>query len=80
MKNLVLFSASWCGPCQQLKKTLAVTDLGIPVSLVDVDSDPVAAADYSIRGVPTLILIEDNQVVKRKSGAMSSQQLKEFIA
>jgi thioredoxin-like negative regulator of GroEL len=80
MKNLVLFSASWCGPCQQLKKTIAVTDLGIPVRSVDVDSDPVAAADYSIRGVPTLILIEDNQVVKRKSGAMSSQQLKEFIA
>ena len=80
MKNLVIYSASWCSPCQQLKKTLQSTDLGIPVNIIDIDEDPVSATENAIRGVPTLLLIEDNQVIRRKSGAMTAQQLKDFVA
>lgn len=80
MKNLVIYSASWCNPCQQLKKTLQSVDLGIPVSIIDIDEDPVSAAENTIRGVPTLLLMQDNMVVKRKSGYMSSEQLKDFVA
>jgi len=80
MKNLVVFSASWCNPCQQLKKTLGSIDVGIPVSFIDVDQDPTAASENAIRGVPTLMLIEDNVVVKRKSGYMNADQLKDFVA
>ncbi len=80
MKNLVIYSASWCNPCQQLKKTLQSVDLGIPVNVIDIDEDPVSAAENTIRGVPTLLLMQDNMVVKRKSGYMSSEQLKDFVA
>jgi thioredoxin 1 len=78
MKNLVVFSAHWCGPCQQLKKKLQDVDLGIPVSTIDIDADPTATVEYNIRSVPTLLLIDDMQVVKRKTGNMSVEQLKEF--
>ena len=80
MKNLVIYSATWCNPCQQLKKVLAVTDLGLPVSTLDIDSDPLYAAEYAIRGVPTVLLMEDMQVVKRHTGSMTAKQLKEFVA
>lgn len=80
MKNLVIYSATWCSPCQQLKKTLQSVDLGIPVNIIDIDEDPVSAAENTIRGVPTLLLMQDNMVVKRKSGYMSSEQLKDFVA
>lgn len=80
MKNLVIYSASWCGPCGQLKKTLQSIDLGVPVSIIDVDADPVSASENSIRGVPTLLLFDENMVIKRKSGYMSAEQLKEFVA
>lgn len=80
MKNLVVFKATWCQPCKGLSTVLANTDLGIPVSMVDVDQDTTAVKEYSITGVPTLLLIEDNQVVRRKTGAMTAQQLKEFVA
>ena len=79
MKNLVVYSASWCNPCQQLKKTLQSLDLGIPVNIIDVDEDPVSTMHYAIRGVPTLLLIDDNVVMKRKSGYVNSEQLKEFL-
>lgn len=80
MRNLVIYSASWCNPCQQLKKTLQFVDLEIPISIIDIDEDPVSAAENAIRGVPTLLLMQDNMVVKRKSGYMNSEQLKDFVA
>lgn len=80
MKNLVIYSASYCNPCQQLKKTLQTTDLGIPVNIIDIDEDPVSARENAIRGVPTLLIFEDNQVVKRKTGSMTAEQLKQFVA
>ena len=80
MKNLVVFKATWCQPCKGLSMVLANTDLGIPVNTIDVDQDVTAVKEYAITGVPTLLLIEDNQVVKRKTGMMTAEQLKEFVA
>jgi thioredoxin 1 len=80
MKNLVIFKAHWCKNCQPLAKTIAATDLGIPVTTVDIDADPTATTEYNIRSVPTLLLIDDMQVVKRKTGNLTVEQLKEFCA
>lgn len=80
MKNLVVFKAAWCQPCKGLSMVLANTDLGIPVNTIDIDQDMNAVKEFAITGVPTLLLMEDNQVVKRKTGAMTAQQLKEFVA
>lgn len=79
MKKLVVFKAHWCAPCKMLGKTLAETDLGVPVETVDIDADPTSTVDFDIRGVPTVLLMDDNQVVKRRSGYMSAEQLKEFV-
>jgi thioredoxin 1 len=80
MKKLVVFKAHWCSPCKMLSKTLQDTDLGIPVETVDIDADPTSTTEYDIRGVPTVLLMDENQVVKRRSGYMNSDQLKEFVA
>jgi thioredoxin 1 len=79
MKKLVVFKAHWCSPCKMLEKTLADTDLGIPVETVDIDADPTSTTEYDIRGVPTVLLMNDNQVMKRRSGYMNVEQLKEFV-
>jgi thioredoxin 1 len=79
MQKLVVFKAHWCSPCKMLAKTLQDTDLGIPVETVDIDADPTATTEYDIRGVPTVLLMSDNQVMKRRSGYMSAEQLKEFV-
>lgn len=79
MKNLVIYSASYCNPCKQLKKTIEDTELGVPVSIIDIEDDPVSTSELAIRGIPTLLLMSDNQVVKRRSGYMNAEQLKEFV-
>lgn len=80
MKNLVIYSASYCNPCKQLKKIIEDTNLGIPVNIIDIEDDPVSTSEYAIRGVPTVLLMSDNQVMKRRSGYMNAEQLKEFVA
>jgi thioredoxin-like negative regulator of GroEL len=62
-----------------LGKTLQDTDLGIPVETVDIDADPTSTTEYDIRGVPTVLLMSENQVMKRRSGYMNAEQLKEFV-
>jgi thioredoxin-like negative regulator of GroEL len=80
MKNLIIYSASYCNPCKQLKKTTDNINLGIPVNIIDIEDDPVSASEYAIRGVPTLLLMDDMQVVKRHTGSMTAKQLEEFCA
>ena len=81
MKHLVVFKASWCGPCKALAMTMQ--DLPLPVAqirTIDIDEDMEAAKEFAVRGVPTVLLMEDNQVIKRSSGAMTASQLQEVCA
>ena len=80
MKKVLKFSASWCGPCQALGMTIkSVDDWGVEFEEVDIDDNLDTAAEYGIRSVPTLVMLEDGKEVKRKSGALNAAQLKEFI-
>lgn len=76
---LVDFFATWCGPCQTL--TPIVEDFArdvnnkVKVIKVDVDKNQAAALKYNIRGVPTLILFKNGEIVWRKSGLLTKRDL-----
>jgi thioredoxin 1 len=53
--------------------------LSIPVVEVDIDEDFELAAKYKVRGVPTLIVVENGEEIKRKVGLITAVQLKQFI-
>ena len=65
------FSASWCGPCQNLKPVMEQVNQTIPVTKIDVDTDAQTVSDYGIRNVPTVVLIKDGREVKRFTGVQS---------
>jgi thioredoxin 1 len=79
MKELIKFSATWCGPCKMQKKIMEGLDLGVGVKEVDIDAEFDYAAQFNIRGVPTMVLLEDGIEVKRQSGVMQAKQLEEFV-
>jgi thioredoxin-like negative regulator of GroEL len=56
-------------------------ELGVSIEYIDASIDSVSAQQYAVTAVPTMIIIDSNfQPVKRHTGVMSKQQLKEFIS
>lgn len=78
--KLVKLGAEWCQPCKALSKTISESNLLVHVEEVDIDEHPDVAAKHLVRGIPTLILLNDEgDVLKRHTGAMNKAQLLEFI-
>jgi thioredoxin 1 len=78
-KELLKFQADWCSPCKQLSSIMKDMDLGMPVNVVDIDHDTAMTTKYQIRGVPTLIILEDGKEVKRMSGVKKLDELKQWL-
>lgn len=80
MKQVLKFYADWCGPCHMLSKTLKnIEDNVVPIQEVDIDDNLELAAKYNIRSVPTMVMLQDGNEVKRVSGALSLEKAKEFL-
>ena len=79
--RLLKFEASWCEPCKNLSKTMETIEFPYPVEVIDVDKNTAAAIEYGIRGVPHLILLDENSnIVKRVGGNVARETLiKELI-
>lgn len=80
MKELLKFQAVWCGPYKSLSNIMEGVDFGVPVKIIDIDEDMETAKQYGIRGVPTLVLVEDGKEIKRLSGVVMEDKLKQWLA
>ena len=84
-KNPVLvdFWAEWCGPCKMIGPILQelAEELGnkIKIIKIDVDKNNQTAVKYSIRSIPTLMIIKDGVVQAQHIGAASKSQIQQFI-
>jgi len=76
MKEILYFSATWCGPCKNFKPIMEQVSRELPVRFVDVDSNPQLVAEYGVRSVPTVILVNNDQVVEKKAGVLTEAQIK----
>lgn len=76
---LVDFYATWCGPCKMMSPILdkVKASLGDRVTIlkVDVDKNPQVAAQYQVRGVPTLIAFKEGKSQWRQSGVVPENEL-----
>ena len=79
MKRILRFTASWCQPCKMLSANLGEIDCKLPIEVIDIDVPPEVAAEYGIRSVPTLVMLDENMEIKRLIGNKSPKELKEWI-
>lgn len=80
---IVDFWAEWCGPCKQIGPALeelsAEFEGKVKIAKVNVDENPDAPARLGVRGIPTLFMFKDGEVVSNKVGAAPKATLQAWI-
>jgi thioredoxin-like negative regulator of GroEL len=75
-KELYYYTAGWCQPCQTLGPIMEKINRQIPVRKQNIDYiDPSVAQAANVRNVPTVILVENGQEIKRFTGLKSETQI-----
>ena len=80
---LVDYWAEWCGPCKMIAPVLEelAQELSdkVLIGKLNVDENSQTPPKYGIRGIPTLMLFKNGEVVGTQVGAISKSDLVSFI-
>ena len=76
---LVDFWAEWCGPCKQIAPILEEIAeeyaSKLTIGKIDVDENPETPSKYQVRGIPTMILFNNGDIVDTRVGVSSKKIL-----
>jgi thioredoxin 1 len=83
MNHIFYFTADWCNPCKKTKpivEELNRESAEVRFQIIDVDIEGELARKFEVRSVPTFIVIQDGQEIKRTTGAQTREQLEGLMA
>tara|TARA_R110000823_G_scaffold295298_1_gene414366 strand:+ start:54 stop:296 length:243 start_codon:yes stop_codon:yes gene_type:complete len=78
MKKILYFSAAWCGPCKMLGPIMESLSGQINYEKIDVDSNQELSIKYGVRNIPTLVLVENEEAVRKLTGLQQKEAILEF--
>jgi len=83
LPTLVDFWAEWCGPCKQIGPILEEISEEkinlIKIVKINIDENPVTPQKYGVRGIPTLMLFNEGNLIDTKVGSLPKSLLVEWI-
>jgi len=60
MKKFLYFFGTYCQPCKQLGPIMNEVAQTCNVEKIDIDSNPTMTQQFSVRGVPTVVLVDNS--------------------
>ena len=83
-KALIVFSATWCGPCKMLTpviEELADSRKDMKIIKLDVDESPNVAGFYEVLSIPTMIILQasENNNTKGEDANLTNKAFNNFI-
>jgi thioredoxin 2 len=71
--------APWCGPCRLVAPAIAelASEMRgrVRVAKLNVDENPITAARFNVRSIPTLLVLKEGREVDRIVGAMPKSEI-----
>lgn len=81
--TVVDFWAQWCGPCRAIAPIIEELSNeyadNVLIGKVDVDSNQQLAMEYSIRSIPTILIMKNGEVLEKHVGAITKPALQSKI-
>jgi thioredoxin len=76
------FYADWCAPCQSFAPIFAKVSTQFPdvaFGKVNSEKELVLSEDFSIRSIPTIVVLKEKTIIFEKSGALFEHSLVSLV-
>ena len=68
MKQVLYFSAPWCGPCRMIKPMMQQLQSQMSITFIDADASAETCKTWNVRSIPTVIVIKNGVEIARQVG------------
>jgi len=62
-----------------LATSLNEVNTPVPIEVFDIEENEDLAVNYGVRGVPTLVMLDENIEIKRSVGYKTTKELEEWL-